>query len=186
MYVCVLLHWPTSVTIQSLQTLRHNGYLSLGQPAKPQPSLVPAIINITWSHRTIHYLHLCMYAFHWVQGSCCAGIESPRDTKLSPGLCSSLTRKVTHQWGYSGMIPSFPGSPRLGEGRAWEAVTTGQSSLRRLHINTQSSFRHHPGYLVKFWHNTRKSECIKPLPRLQEPPDWLTARAQHYLIRNFI
>ena len=60
MYVCVLLHWPTSVTIQSLKTLRHNGYLSLGQPAKPQPSLVPAIINITWSHRTIHYLHVCL------------------------------------------------------------------------------------------------------------------------------
>ena len=120
MYVCMLLRWPTSVTIQSLQTLRHNGYLSLGQPAKPQPSLVPAIINITWSHRSIHYLHLCMYAFHWVQGSRCTGIESPRDTKLSPGLCSSLTRKVTHQWGDSGMIPSFPGSPRLGEERAWE------------------------------------------------------------------
>ena len=94
--------------------------IGLGQPAKPLPSLVPAIINITWSHRTIHYFHLCMYAFHWVQGSCCAGIEPPRDTKLSPGLCSSLTRKVTHQWGDSGMIASFPGSPRLGEGRAWE------------------------------------------------------------------
>ena len=26
------LHWPTWVTMQSLQTLRHNGYLSLGQP----------------------------------------------------------------------------------------------------------------------------------------------------------
>ena len=33
-YLCwqTMLHWSTWVTIQSLQTLRHNGYLSLGQP----------------------------------------------------------------------------------------------------------------------------------------------------------
>ena len=33
-YLCwqTMLHWWTWVTIQSLQTLRHNGYLSLGQP----------------------------------------------------------------------------------------------------------------------------------------------------------
>ena len=162
--------------------------IGLGQPAKPQPSLVPAIINITWPHRTIHYFHLCMYAFHWVQGSCCAGIESPRDTKLSPGLCSSLTKKSqppVRRLRYDSLIPrlsSSGGRESLGT-RLWRldrAAYGGCTLTPSLHSDIIQV------YLVKFWHNTRKSECIKPLPRLQEPPDWLTARAQHYLIRNFI
>ena len=141
-----------------------------------------------------------MYAFHnvhWVQGSCCAKIESPRDTELSPGLCSSVSYEHRQQLDKK----SHPPARRLGrdsliprlslsggrESLGTRARTTGRSSLRRLHINTQTSFFLVEGiirvYLVKFWHN---SECIKSLPRLQEPPDWLTAQAQHYLIRNFI